>query len=166
MIHVVKDDITDMEVDAFVFYARPDLQLGSGYGTAISVRGGPKIQEELNTIGSKNVGDAVTTGAGNLKAKHIIHAVGPAFQEDDIINKLQTTLESALNQAIERGIKSLAMPPLGFGFYGLPMDQVSKITGSVLSEFTKKDTGIKDIFIVVRDFWEADQIKANLDSVE
>ena len=101
MIHIVKDDITNMEVDAFVFYARPDLKLGSGYGTAISIRGGPKIQEELDTLAPRKTGEAVTSGAGKLKAKFIIHAVGPAFQEEDIENKLRTTLENVLKEAAE-----------------------------------------------------------------
>jgi O-acetyl-ADP-ribose deacetylase (regulator of RNase III) len=82
VIRLVKGDITEQDVEAFVFYARPDLTLGSGVGTAISVRGGPTIQKELADLGPIAVGHAVVTGAGNLRAQWIIHAVGPRFQAD------------------------------------------------------------------------------------
>ena len=59
--------ITDVGgMDAIVYYARPDLTLGSGFGTAIAIQGGPKIQEELKKAGSANVTDVIVTGSGNL----------------------------------------------------------------------------------------------------
>ena len=78
-VRLVQDDITNLEIESFVFYARPDLKLGSGFGTAISVRGGPTIQEELNTLGERTVTDVVLTAAGELRAQSIVHAVGPSF---------------------------------------------------------------------------------------
>ena len=83
-LRVVKGDITDTEVEAFVFYARSDLQLGAGFGNAIAVRGGQSIQKELETLGNVELGESVVTEAGKLKAKYIVHAVGPAFQEEKI----------------------------------------------------------------------------------
>ena len=65
-IRIVKDDITTLEVDAFVFYASPDLQLGAGFGNAISMRGGPAIQEELKKFGAVETGAAVTTSGARL----------------------------------------------------------------------------------------------------
>ena len=84
LIRLMKGDITALEIEAFVYYARPDLVLGTGFGGAISVRGGPKIQEELKKLGVIRTGEAVTTSAGNMKAKYIIHAAGPRFQEEDL----------------------------------------------------------------------------------
>ena len=72
-LRVFVDDITMLDVDAFVFYARPELTLGAGFGTAISVRGGPSIQEELNGKGPLGVTKVITTAAGDLKADFIIH---------------------------------------------------------------------------------------------
>jgi len=63
--------IVDLDVDAVVYYARPDLVLGSGFGGAIASKGGPKIQEELKKIGGINTTEAVITSGGNLKAKSI-----------------------------------------------------------------------------------------------
>ena len=83
-LQLVKQDITDFEVEAFVFYAEPNLALGSGYGSAIARRGGPSIKAELDKIGSVSKTDAVITEGGSLKAKYIVHAVGPTFQEEQI----------------------------------------------------------------------------------
>ena len=113
LMRIVKDDITTLEVDAFVFYASPDLQLGSGYGGAISMRGGPAIQEELKKFGTVETGTAVTTSGGDLKAKFIVHAVGPRFQEADIEGKLKTVTLNALKQAESKGVERLACPPVG-----------------------------------------------------
>ena len=114
-IRIVKDDITTLEVDAFVFYASPDLQLGSGYGGAISMRGGPAIQEELKKFGTVETGAAVTTSGGELQAKYIVHAVGPRFQEADTEGKLKTATLNALRQAESKGVERLPFPPLGSG---------------------------------------------------
>src|ERR1700730_3877966 len=80
-VEVVEGDITGIEVDAIVNPANERLQLGSGVAGAIRVKGGPSIQEECNRIGGTPVGTAVMTGAGNLSARRIIHAVGPVFGE-------------------------------------------------------------------------------------
>ena len=76
-IQLIQGDITDLEIEAFVFYARHDLALGSGFGGAIAVRGGPSVQEELKTFGAVETGAVVVTEAGDMKAGHILHAVGP-----------------------------------------------------------------------------------------
>ena len=89
VVRLIKGDITDLEVDAFVFCAQGDLAIGTGFGTAISVRGGPTIQQELLGSGPVATGEAVVSAAGDLKANFIIHAVGPKFQEKDIEGKLR-----------------------------------------------------------------------------
>ena len=117
LIRLMKGDITALEIEAFVYYARPDLVLGTGFGGAISVRGGPKIQEELKKLGVIGTGEAVTTSAGNMKAKYIIHAVGPRFQEEDLEGKLRTTTLNVLRQGGEKGIKQLGFPAMGRRFF-------------------------------------------------
>ena len=87
VVRVVQGDITDLEVEAFVYDARPDLVLGSGYGGAIAQRGGPAIQAELKTKGPLEVGQATVSGAGNLKAKHIV----------DLKGNLSSLLETIFN---------------------------------------------------------------------
>ena len=71
ILRVVRGDVTDQEVDAFVYYASHDLVLGSGFGTAIAIRGGPSIQEGLNKLAPLATGEAVITEAGEMKANYI-----------------------------------------------------------------------------------------------
>ena len=77
IVRLEKGDLTAMEIEAIVFYASPDLVLGSGFGSAIAARGGMSIQEELKPFGTITTGEAVITSAGELKSNYIIHAVGP-----------------------------------------------------------------------------------------
>ena len=71
-LRLIKQDITDFEVEAFVFYAQPNLALGAGFGSAITRRGGPSIKAELDKIGSIPTTDAVITTGGDLKARYIV----------------------------------------------------------------------------------------------
>ncbi len=159
---VTRGDITDLPVDGFVYHARPDLVLGSGYGTAIAVRGGPAIQTELRKIGSASVGEAVVTGAGNLKAKFIIHAVGPRFQEEDIETKLRITTVSALKRATERGIRRLAFPALGSGFYGVPLDVGARVVASAVVEYLGEHADIEEVTFCLVDSRECRAYEAQL----
>jgi O-acetyl-ADP-ribose deacetylase (regulator of RNase III) len=150
-IRLMKGDVTDLEVDAFAFYASEDLALGSGYGTAVAVRGGPKIQEELNGSGPLPVGEAVVTGAGEMKARYIIHAVGPKFREADEEPKLRKTMLSALRCAEEKGAKRIAFPAMGTGFYGVPVDLCARVMLSTIRERLNGPTTIEEVIVCVRD---------------
>lgn len=150
-LRIYKGDITDFDIESFVFYARGDLLLGSGYGTAISVRGGPSIQEELNKIGRLEPTQAVMTAAGDMKSKYIIHAHGPKFQEADLPAKLEKTIINALRLADEKGIKAVAFPPMGAGFYGVPLDQSASLTLSTIKSYLSGKTGIQDVVICLMD---------------
>lgn len=122
MVRLVKDDLTLLDVDAFVFYTGEGLASGSGYGDAIHQRGGAAIKKELDAIGSIGMCDAIITGAGELKARHIIHACCPNANEPDLEDKLRRTVCSILQTATHNGIKTLATAPLGTGSHGIPLD--------------------------------------------
>jgi O-acetyl-ADP-ribose deacetylase (regulator of RNase III) len=126
-VRLEKGDYTELETEAIVFYAREDLKLGSGYGNAISVRGGPQIKKELEAMGSVQVGEAVITSGGNLKTKWVIHAAGPKFQEADTTAKLHRTILSALMRAREKKLKQVVFPTMGAGFYGIELDQCASV---------------------------------------
>jgi O-acetyl-ADP-ribose deacetylase (regulator of RNase III) len=148
---LVKGDITDLDIDSFVYYATEDLALGSGYGTAISIRGGPSVQEELKQIGSIGITEVVVTAAGDMKANHIIHAVGPKFQEEGLEDKLRKTIVNALRAAEEKGITAIAFPPMGAGFYGVPLSTSAEITLSTIMEYLKGETKVTDVAVVLMD---------------
>lgn len=151
LVRLVQDDLTAMEVDAFVHYARENLDLGSGYGTAIGSRGGGAIKKELEKIGGVRMGEAVITAAGGLKAKHIIHACGPKFQEADTERKLRECMRSALRVAEENSVKILAFPPMGAGFYGVPLDLCAREMVDAIRGFAAAGTSLEQIVICAVD---------------
>lgn len=148
-LRVEKGDITAMEIEAFAFYARNDLKLGSGFGNAIATRGGLKIQEELNALAPVADGQAVVSEAGMLKAKNIVHAVGPKFQEPAMPAKLKDSILNALKTAEEKGIKQIAFPPMGAGFYGVPLAECASIMMNTFKEYIEQGTSIEEIIVVV-----------------
>jgi O-acetyl-ADP-ribose deacetylase (regulator of RNase III) len=146
-----KGDITDLDIESFVYYAREDLALGSGFGTAIAVRGGPTIQKKLNEIGKIKITEAVISAAGEMKAKYIIHANGPKFQEENLPKKLKQTILNSLAKAEEKGIKAIAFPPMGAGFYGVPLDQSAEITLTTIKEYLSGETQLEEVVICLLD---------------
>ena len=162
VVRLIKGDITALEVDAFVFYAQPDLALGSGFGTAISVRGGPTIQKELEELGPVATGEAVVSEAGKLEAKYIIHAVGPRFQEEDTESKLRTTVLNSLKRAEEKGVQRIALPAMGAGYYGIPPDLCARVMLEVIKRHLEGETGIKEVVICVLDTRQHESFQARL----
>jgi len=156
VLRLVRDDLTLLELDAFVYYARHDLLLGSGWGSAISARGGLGIQEELTGKGPAETCDVVVSGAGDLKADHILHAVGPRLQEVDTEIKLRKTMRNSLAAAKEQGVKSLGFPAMGAGYYGIPLDLCARVMVEEIESHFKGDTPLEEAVICVQDRRELD----------
>jgi O-acetyl-ADP-ribose deacetylase len=150
-VRVVREDITLFDTDAFVFYAQPDLALGTGFGNAIAVRGGPKVQKELNELAPVEPCGVVASGAGKLPATYILHAVGPRFLEPDFEEKLTKTIANVMKLADEKGIKRLALPPMARGFYGLPLPKSAELTVGSIKDYLTGETGIEEVVICVND---------------
>lgn len=155
VVRLQEGDLTALPADAMVFYAREDLQLGSGYGTAIQARGGSAVKTELEAMGRIQMGEAVVTGGGGLQATHIIHVCGPKFQEAETEQKLRQAMHSMLVIARERQFRTITVPPLGTGFYGVPPDLSARVMTEVIAESAKTKTTLETITICVnngRDF--------------
>ena len=150
-LRLVKADITTLDAEAIVFYARPNLALGSGFGAAIARRGGASIKKELDQIGEIAATEAVVTTAGDLKAKYIVHAAGPAFQEENLEEKLRTTIVNALKRADERHIGQIAFPPMGAGFYGVPLPLCADLMLATITSYFSNSTGIREVIICAND---------------
>lgn len=150
-IRLEKGDLTALAVDAFVFYAREDLDFGSGFGTAIKVRGGAPVKKETEVIGTIGMGEAVITSAGGMQAGHIIHACGPKFHEPEVEAKLRKCMQSALQVADKAGLKTVAFPPMGAGFYGVPLDLCAKVMLDEIQRFLVGQTSIAEVIICVLD---------------
>jgi len=150
-LRVMKEDITLMEVQAFVYYAQHDLKLGSGTGNAITMRGGASVEKEAMAQGPIETTEAVVTGAGELKAEHIIHAVGPRFQEPQTEQKLHATVVNLLKQAEDKGVETLALPIMGYGFYGVPLDVSARISLKAIKEHIEGGSKLKELTFCVFD---------------
>ncbi len=154
------------DVEGIVFYARPDLALGSGYGAAIATQGGPKIQEELKKIGTAKVTDVVVTGAGDLKIKYLLHAVGPRFQEENIEEKLRMTILNTLRKGEEYQLKRIAFPAMGAGFYGIPLDVCARVSLETAKEFLAEARSLQEIIFCLRDNREFKYFQEQLVKIE
>ncbi|OHE23541.1 MAG: hypothetical protein A2X92_02115 [Syntrophus sp. GWC2_56_31] len=155
--------ITDIEnMDGIAYYARPDLTLGAGFGTAISTQGGPKVQEALKKFGSANVTDVVATSGENLKARYILHAVGPRFQEEDSEEKLRKTMLNALRKAEEYKLRRIAFPAMGAGFYGIPLEVCARVTMGAVREFLEKAAELEEVVFCLRDSRELNVFQEHL----
>lgn len=151
VIRLIRGDITDLEVDAFVYDLTEDCKLGSGYGSAIATRGGKAVQDQLNEVGTLPTGEAVVTGAGNLKAKFIIHVNGPKFLEPDTRGKLTRAVQSALKKAEEQGIKAVAFPPIGTGLYQVPLDLCASVLLETVSTHLSHASSLEEVLFVAFD---------------
>ena len=164
-LELIIGDLTLTEADAFVFYAQSDLDLGSGFGTAISVRGGPTIKKELDELGPLETGEAIATTAGNLNAKYIIHAVGPRFQEKDTELKLRTTVKAALECAESKGATSIAFPPMGAGFYGIPLPICAHIMTQTIRDYLEQGSTLQKVVIVALDSREYKPFQESIETL-
>ena len=136
-IRLVSEDITERNVEAIVNAANSRLQHGGGVAGIIVRKGGQVIQEESNAIGFVPVGEAALTGAGTLKARHVIHAVGPRMGEGDEETKLTSAIKSVLKLASEKGIKSISVPAISAGIFGFPKDRCAEILVSETIAFLR-----------------------------
>jgi O-acetyl-ADP-ribose deacetylase (regulator of RNase III) len=154
---LVQGDITDMDTDAIVNAANPKLMGGGGVDGAIHRKGGPKILEECKRIRATEwpdglpTGKAVITSGGNLKAKYVIHTVGPVWRggssgEPEL---LAEAYRSSLRLAVSKQLKTIAFPAISIGAYGYPIEEASKITISTVREFLEKEDNLEKVVFVL-----------------
>jgi len=139
VIRLVSGDITGRDVDAIVNAANSHLQHGGGVAGAISKKGGPVIQRESDLIGYVPVGKAAITRGGNLKARFVIHAVGPMMGEGDEDNKLTHAVQSVLELAEEKNFKSISLPAISAGIFGFPKKRCAEILVRETAAYSKKN---------------------------
>jgi O-acetyl-ADP-ribose deacetylase len=139
-IRLVQGDLTKLAVDAIVNAANAELVLGGGVAGAIRTKGGPAIQEECRRIGGTVVGGAVITGGGNLKARYVIHAVGPRQGEGDEDAKLRGATWNSLLRATEKGLRTVAFPAVSTGIFGFPKERCAQVMLKTAGEFLRLET--------------------------
>jgi O-acetyl-ADP-ribose deacetylase len=145
VIELVQGDITELDTDAIVNAANASLWMGGGVAGAIRRKGGLEIQKECDLIGGTFVGGAVITTGGRLKAKHVIHAVGPRQGEGDEDRKLRNATLNSLKVADENNLKSITFPAISTGIFGYPLDKCATIMLSTTIEYLKGQTDIEKV---------------------
>jgi len=131
---IISGDLVEQEVDAIVNAANNDLQLGGGVAGAIRRVGGPAIQDECDAHGAINVGQAAITGAGNLRAHYVIHAASMSLGGRTTRNSLKSSMRNAFALASEHEIATIAIPAVGTGIAGFPIDECARVMAECLSE--------------------------------
>ncbi len=151
IIDLVEGDITEQETDGIVNAANGQLVLGGGVAGAIRRKGGPAIQAECNQKAPISVGEAVITTGGDLKAKYVIHAVGPRMGEGDEDAKLQDATLNSLKVADANKLKSIALPAISTGIFGYPLDRCAQIMLRAVIEYLSDDTGLERVVFCLYD---------------
>ena len=138
-LELVEGDITQQDTEALVNAANAGLRGGGGVDGAIHRAGGPSIMEECRGIGGCPTGEARLTGGGNLKARHVIHAVGPVYSDGrhGEPELLAGAYRYSLRLASEHGIGSLSFPSLSAGTYRYPMHEASRIALKTVIDYLK-----------------------------
>jgi O-acetyl-ADP-ribose deacetylase (regulator of RNase III) len=145
VLELIDGDITEMDTDAIVNAANSMLIMGGGVAGTIKRKGGPAIQQECNKIEGTFVGGAVITTGGKLKAKYVIHAVGPRMGKGDEDNKLKNATLNSLKLADEHNLKSITFPAISAGIFGFPIERCAEIMLRTTIDYLKGKTGLKKV---------------------
>ncbi len=154
---IVEGDITHQTTDAIVNAANSGLMGGGGVDGAIHRAGGPAILAECrrirNEIGRLPAGKAVITSGGELKARHVIHAVGPVWRggaagEPDT---LTSAYRESLKLAVEHGIRTVSFPSVSTGAYGYPVQSAATVALRTIIDFLEEDDSLEEVVFVLFD---------------
>jgi len=154
---LAQGDITKQESDAIVNAANSSLMGGGGVDGAIHRAGGPAILEECKKIRSERgplpAGQAVITTGGNLRARFVIHTVGPVWhggskREPEL---MASAYRESLKLAVENGLSSVSFPSISTGAYGYPVEMAAKVALKAVIFFLKEDTSLADVSFVLFD---------------
>ncbi|MDY6875357.1 MAG: macro domain-containing protein [Chloroflexota bacterium] len=149
-LELIKGDITGMDTDGIVNAANERLAHGGGVAGVISRKGGPAIQWESNAWvrqhGPVATGSAAITSGGNLKARHVIHAVGPVYDGTPrSAELLASAVRTALRLADDHGLQSIGLPAISTGIFGYPMEEAAQVMLQATIEYLQEETGLEQV---------------------
>jgi O-acetyl-ADP-ribose deacetylase (regulator of RNase III) len=140
-LRLVTGDIADQDTDAVVTAAHWRLNKGTGTDGTIHTKGGPRIYEECRRIGGCPIGDAVITTGGDLRARHVIHAVGPVWRGGDEHEPelLASAYRRSLEVAVQQGLRSISFPSISTGAFVYPLRLAAPIALKTIIEFLERE---------------------------
>jgi len=150
-LELVEGDITEQDTDAIVNAANPSLLGGGGVDGAIHRAAGPELLEECRTLGGCQTGDAKITRGYRLKAKHVIHTVGPVYYRDGerAPELLASAYHRSLEVASENNIRSVSFPSISTGAYGYPLDEAAPIALQTALNYLESHTDVELVRFVL-----------------
>ncbi|MCL4247877.1 MAG: O-acetyl-ADP-ribose deacetylase [Anaerolineae bacterium] len=150
-LELVLGDITEQETDAIVNAANNSLLGGGGVDGAIHRAAGPQLLETTRKLGGCATGDAKITPGFRLKARYIIHTVGPVYRPNDasVAELLASAYRRSLEVAAETGVRTIAFPAISTGVYGYPLEEASRIALSTAWTFAEQTSEITLIRFVL-----------------
>jgi len=131
---IIAGDLVEQEVDAIVNAANNELQLGGGVAGAIRRAGGPAIQDECDAHGPVQVGEAAITGAGNLRARYVIHAASMSLGGRTTRVSLKSSMSHVFRLARQHQVDTIAVPAVGTGIAGFPIDECGRVMAECLND--------------------------------
>jgi O-acetyl-ADP-ribose deacetylase (regulator of RNase III) len=155
-LQLLKGDVTKIAVDAIVNAANSELAGGGGVDGAIHRAGGQEIMRELDEIrvriGRCETGSAVVTGAGQLPAKYVFHAVGPRYRDgaQGEPEQLRSCYTTCLALAAERDVKTISFPSISTGIYGYPLEDAAAIAVRAVAEWLANHSGLVKVVKLVQ----------------
>lgn len=150
VLELTSGDITLEKTQAIVNAANKALSPGGGVSGAIHRAAGPGLWQEARTLGGCGTGEARLTGGHNLKAKYVIHTVGPVYSGKESDKKdLRNCYYNSLLLASENNIQSIAFPSISTGIFGYPVKEASMIALETITDFLEEHQGIKHVKMVL-----------------
>ncbi len=150
-LELVEGDVTAQDTEAIVNAANPTLLGGGGVDGAIHRAAGPQLLEECRTLGGCQTGDAKITKGYRLKAKHVVHTVGPVYRRDGerAVELLASAYRRSLEVTSENNVRSVSFPSISTGAYGYPMEEAAAIALQTAINYLESHTDIELVRFVL-----------------
>jgi O-acetyl-ADP-ribose deacetylase (regulator of RNase III) len=148
---LVRGDITRQHVDAIVNAANETLLGGGGVDGAIHAAAGSGLLAECRRLGGCNTGDAKITRGYNLPAHHVIHTVGPVYNEytpQEAARLLASCYRRSLEVAEDHGIKTIAFPGISTGIFGYPIEEAATVVRDTIDQFIRRGSSLSEIRLI------------------